>query len=113
MNTWVVPEPSERCDTVMAVAGSLSPGFSAAMAGSFHLVMAPRKMLAAVTPSSFSLPDSMPGRLKTMVTPPITVGTCTSLAASSSFSERGASVPPKSTVLALICLMPPEEPMPW
>ena len=38
----VVPEPSERRTTVMAASGSATPGFSAAIAGSFHLVILPR-----------------------------------------------------------------------
>ena len=39
---YVVPEPSERCATVTSVSGSLTPGFSFAIAGSFHFVIFPR-----------------------------------------------------------------------
>jgi hypothetical protein len=34
----VVPEPSERWATVMSVAGSLTPGFWAVIAGSSHFL---------------------------------------------------------------------------
>ncbi|MNN83036.1 hypothetical protein D3C81_2000410 [compost metagenome] len=58
-----------------------------------------------------SSPGFTPCRLITGTTPPITVGNWTRpcLFRSSSFS--GASEAPKSTVLAPICLMPPDEPM--
>jgi anti-sigma factor RsiW len=58
----VVPESSERCTGVIAVLGSLTPSFSFAMAGSFHLVILPSKILATVAPSRFS--ESTPLRLK-------------------------------------------------
>ena len=51
---YVVPEPSERCTTVMSVAGSVTPGFSFAIAGSFHFVILPRKMSARTGPVNFS-----------------------------------------------------------
>jgi len=38
----VVPEPSERCTTLISVAGRPTPGFSAAIAGSFHFLILPR-----------------------------------------------------------------------
>ncbi len=49
----------------------------------------------------------------TGTTPPITDGNCARpyLASSSGFS--GASEEPKSTVPALICAMPPPEPIDW
>ena len=50
----VVPEESERWTTVIDVLGSLTPGFSAAIAGSFHFLTVPRKMFAIVGPSSLS-----------------------------------------------------------
>ena len=49
----VVPEPSERCTTVMPVAGSLTPGLSAAICGSFQVLIEPAKMLATTGPESF------------------------------------------------------------
>src|SRR5437762_2160404 len=51
---YEVPEPSERCTTVMSAAGRLTPGFSLAMAGSFHFVTLPRKMSARRGPENFS-----------------------------------------------------------
>jgi hypothetical protein len=45
--------------------------------------------------------------------PPITIGLCSRPAASSSSGFSGASVAPKVTVLALICLMPAPEPIDW
>ena len=44
----VVPEPSDRCTIVISVPGSFTPGFSFAIAGSFHFVILPWKMSAAV-----------------------------------------------------------------
>ncbi len=41
MKIQVVPEPSERCTTLTAVDGRDRPGFTALMAGSFHLVIVP------------------------------------------------------------------------
>ena len=49
----------------------------------------------------------------TGTTPPITVGNWTRPYFSSSSGFSGASVAPKVTVLALICLMPPPEPIDW
>jgi hypothetical protein len=56
-----VPLPSERWTTTMSASGSLTPGFCAVMAGSFHLVTVPRKMAAKVGPSRFSwgLPSTL------------------------------------------------------
>src|SRR5690349_1884138 len=44
----VVPELSERCTVRIVVAGSVTPGLSAAIAASFHLVTVPEKILASV-----------------------------------------------------------------
>ena len=46
VNTNVVPLLSPRWTTLMFRSGSTMPGLLAAIAGSFHLVMAPRKMPA-------------------------------------------------------------------
>ena len=51
---YVVPEPSDRCTTVMSVPGRLTPAFSFAIAGSFHFVILPRKMSASSAPVNFS-----------------------------------------------------------
>ena len=50
----VVPEPSERWTTVMAVAGSAASGFSALMAASSHCLISRWKIRAMVGASSFS-----------------------------------------------------------
>ena len=47
----VVPEPSERWMTTMAWLGSLTPGLSLTIRGSFHFAIWPRKMPASVGPS--------------------------------------------------------------
>ena len=57
----VVPEPSERWATVMFVLGRVTPGLSAAMAGSFQVLMSRWKILAIVSAESWSL--STPWRL--------------------------------------------------
>jgi len=49
---FVVPDSSERCTTVIESPGSVTPGFSFAIAGSFHFLIFPRKMSAIVAPSS-------------------------------------------------------------
>src|SRR5689334_9048282 len=69
---WVVPEPSARCTTVMPFDGSLAPEFSAAIAGSSHLVIVAEKILARVGPLSFRL--STPETLNDTVIGPATVG---------------------------------------
>src|SRR4051794_29684892 len=58
----VVPDSSERWQIVMSVAGRLVPAFWRAISGSFHFLTLPRKMSAAVAPSSFR-PWSMPSTL--------------------------------------------------
>jgi hypothetical protein len=62
VNSFVVPDSSDRCTTVTAVDGSVLPGFNALIAGSFHFLTFPRKMLAIVAPSSLrplSMPDTL------------------------------------------------------
>src|SRR5689334_7418351 len=44
----VVPEPSDRCTTVIDVLGRVTPGLSAAMAGSFQFLICTWKILASV-----------------------------------------------------------------
>ena len=62
MKFSVVPESSERCTGVMARSGSVAPSLSAAIAGSFHLVIVPAKMPAMVAASRLSV--STPSTLK-------------------------------------------------
>src|SRR4051812_31696360 len=63
----VVPDSSERWQTVILSAGSLRFGLAAAIFGSFQVVMVPRKMSAIVAPSSLR-PDFAPSRLYETVT---------------------------------------------
>src|SRR5450759_2129552 len=51
----VVPDSSERKKTLMAVAGRVTPLLMAAMAGSFHAVMRPLKILAVTAGVRISL----------------------------------------------------------
>jgi len=57
----VVPEESERTAIVIGLLGRLTPELSAAIAGSFHLVILPWKMFARTVASSFRLltPDRL------------------------------------------------------
>src|SRR3954462_6313541 len=49
---FVMPDSSERWQTVMSVPGRSTPELIFAIAGSFHFLTLPRKMSAAVAPSS-------------------------------------------------------------
>src|SRR5215475_1398607 len=51
----VVPDASARCTIVMSVLGRVTPGLSAAIAGSFHFLTSPWKILAIVSGESCSL----------------------------------------------------------
>src|ERR1043166_10107143 len=68
----VVPEESERRAIVIAVPGSLTPGLSALIAGSFHFVIFAWKMLAMTSGDSWSL--LTPGRLYDKVIGPMMTG---------------------------------------
>src|SRR5258708_620827 len=59
--TKVVPLPSERPQTVIAVSGSFTHSFVFAIAGSFHFVILPRKIQLCA--AGKSLRDSTQGRL--------------------------------------------------
>jgi hypothetical protein len=50
----VVPDSSLRNTTWIGSFGNATPGLSAWIAGSFHVVIAPLKILAAVAPSRLS-----------------------------------------------------------
>src|SRR6478609_511007 len=61
VKTKVVPLPSERCTTEMSVLGNFAPGLAAAILGSFHFLIVPRKMPAYA--SRVSLRSVTPSRL--------------------------------------------------
>src|SRR5580692_1265033 len=68
----VVPEESERTAMVIGVLGRLTPGLSAAMAGSFQVLIWPWKIFAMVVASSFRL--LTPDRLYAIVIGPMMTG---------------------------------------
>src|SRR6266699_3785113 len=68
-----VPDESERWATVIAVLGNVTPGFSAAIAGSFHFVMSRWKIFAISSGVSLSVPFKL-GRLYETVIGAATVG---------------------------------------
>src|SRR5438552_5963220 len=107
VKTFVVPDSSDRCATAIGVEGRVTPEFCWAISGSFHVFTLPRKMSAAVGPSSLR-PVSRPWTLYAMTTPPSTVGISRPGAGSadSSSALRGASEAPKSTVLAVNWVTP-------
>src|SRR3954452_408792 len=53
VNSLVVPDSSERWQTVMLSPGRSTPAFCPLIDGSSHFLTFPRKMLATVAPSSF------------------------------------------------------------
>ena len=61
VNPAVVPEPSERCATVIAVLGRVTPGLSALIAESSQVLIVPWKIPAIVSAESWSLftPDRL------------------------------------------------------
>src|SRR5262249_57327421 len=68
----VVPEESERRAMVTGVLGSVTPGLSALIAGSFHFLILPWKRSAMTGADSFRL--LTPDRLYETVIGPITTG---------------------------------------
>src|SRR5450830_333565 len=110
----VGPEPSARWTTWIAVDGSVTPGLSAAMAGSFHFVIVPRNIFAIVAPSRLS-GFVTSGRLYETTTAPRQVGSWMNGAETLAGSEASSdtSVTPKSTVLEMNCCTPPPEPIAW
>src|SRR3954451_14936067 len=62
---FVVPDPSDRWTTAIDEAGRVAPLLSAAILGSFHVVMSRWKMPASV--SGLSLSESTPGTLNDTV----------------------------------------------
>ncbi len=70
------PEPSERTTGTIVLAGSESPGLSAAIAGSFQLVMAPVKIFVTLSPDSRRFVTRWPAmvRLYMNTVPPAVTG---------------------------------------
>jgi hypothetical protein len=112
----VVPESSERFTGVTLRSGSVAPGLSAAMAGSFHLVIAPLKIFAIVDGERFS--DLTPSMLKmtaiglmyrgrSYASPPPQ----RSLASARSSSFSAESEPANSTPPSMNAVRPPPEPI--
>src|SRR6476469_500510 len=117
----VVPDSPVRKKTLIAVAGSAVPLLIVAMAGSFHMVILPLKMLAMTSGVSTSL--STPLTLNGTEIGPVTIGLfqagepqvlsaascCTTPSTASVFSAE--SEPAQSTWPAMNCLMPVPEPV--
>src|SRR5688500_2716998 len=68
----VVPGSAERKRTVMAVAGSFTPGLAAAIFGAFHVVILPEKMSPATAGVRVSF--STPSTLWATAMGPVTMG---------------------------------------
>ena len=114
MNTPEVPDLSERTKTWMGRFGPAEP-LSAAMAGSFQVVILPLKILASVAPDSFR--PVIPGRLYwTEIAPAIsgmeTKDPYLSFSCCTSAAAAGTSEPAKSTVPAMSWARPAPEPTP-
>ena len=73
----VVPEESERCTVRIVASGSFAPLLSAVIAGSFHLVTLPPKILART--EGVNVRSVTPETLKTMAIGPGTIGRLTAL----------------------------------
>src|ERR1700758_2889481 len=96
---------------VIFVLGRLTPLLSAAIAGSFHVVIWPEKILASVGPSMCSR-FLTPGRLYMIDVPPSAHGICSQpLQALNWSGVSGASLAPKSTVREVIAAIPPPDPI--
>ena len=109
----VVPEPSARVTTVIGPEGIFIPGFNRATRLSLQSVTLPWKISDNKSPESLSWFGPTPSMFTTTTTPPIIAGNWTMPWLWRSSNAIGASVAPKSTVLALICLIPPPEPIDW
>src|SRR5262249_44252730 len=111
VNAYVSPLESLRNTGETLVAGSFAPGFRAAICGSFQCVILPRYMPASTGPLSFNFAGAPFTWYETSVAASAH-GTCRQpLHASSWSGENGASLAPKSTVRAVICAIPPPEPI--
>ena len=95
--------------------GRLTPEFSAAIAGSFHLVILLAKIPAMT--AAFSLRVVTPERLYSRAIPPVAQGVCTvapfGWRAEFCAAVRGTSVAPKVTVPSVSWVMPAPDPTLW
>src|SRR4051794_26412054 len=113
----VLPELSERCTGWTGVAGSCTPGLSAAIFGSFQVLIVPEKMPDRT--AGDSLRFWTPGRLYVKTIAPAVMGMWIALlpvpqrvsAAFCSSSFISESLPAKSTWLSLKDWMPAPEPV--
>src|SRR6478735_4844183 len=114
----VVPESSARCTEEIASVGSVTPGFSAAILGSFQLAMVPSKIPASTAGVRISV--STPDRLYANAIGPVTIGRLIAglfahrvLCAWDAWSACSAeSDPAKSTWFAMKSAMPLPDPPP-
>ena len=110
----VVPEPSDLCAVTISLSGSSRPGFSDAIAGSFHRVISPKNIPATASAVSLRPFSGTSGMLYASTTPPIDSGMWSvPCASSSSDALIGLSEAAKLTVFSMCCLMPPPLPMDW
>src|SRR3954447_18356491 len=72
VKTAVVPDGSERVNTLIEVLGNLAPGLSAMIAALFQVFTLPEKIFASVGADNCS--ELTPGRLYVMPTPPAVTG---------------------------------------
>src|SRR3954454_9544212 len=108
---YVVPELSLRWIGVMSRFGRLTPGFSFAIAGSFHFWIVFWKIPASTEPLKRRR-LLRPGTLYGIDVPPSAHGICTQpLQAANWSGVSGASLAPKSTVRFVTAEMPPPDPI--
>ena len=76
VNWALEPEPSERTTGTIARPGNVMPWLSATSAGSFHVLMAPVKILATFSPERRRFVTRLPliFRLYMKAVPPATIG---------------------------------------
>src|SRR3954452_11264038 len=108
----VVPDASVRCTTAIGADGSVAPGLSAAIFGSFHVVICAWKIPASTSGLSWSL--STPLRLNDTVIGAPTVGkykTSPPLKVALSASLIKLSVPANCTTWLARSVLPAPEPL--
>ena len=112
----MVPDESDRKKTVIGADGRVTPLFSAAIAGSSHLVIVPRKICAISFGVSVSL--LTPPTWNETATGPVTIGMSMAgdphwvVAVAMSAALSAASEPAKSTLPDLKSVTPWPDPPP-